>query len=336
MDLAKHLGHWKEQTPEQWLRAANRYLPPAVTAISVLAIAYQLAALTWVVAPGAAPLAVPAARAPAPAPGPSGPAAADLEAVAAMRLLFGEPAKETAPVAAPVTDAPDTTLSLDLKGILAFAENDPNGGKAIISANRGEDKKTPAAVYVIPAEGGEARKLSDQKESVESLVWSPDSTRLAFTARVRDDAYDEEVETLRLPKEVQGAAGAPRARNPVMAPPVAAPPPGNETLRNVISQNAGRLTDIIRIVPNLDQGKVTGFRVQPGRDRAAFDALGLMPNDVVTDINGVVLDDASKGLQAFEALGEATMANVTVLREGTPQALVIDTTQLQGIRENRQ
>src|SRR5881394_242678 len=315
MDLAKHLGHWKEQTPEQWLRAANRYLPPAVTAISVLAIAYQLAALTWVVAPGAAPLAVPAARAPAPAPGPSGSAAADLEAVAAMRLLFGEPAKETAPVAAPVTDAPDTTLSLDLNGILAFAENDPNGGKAIISANRGEDKTYNVGQTIDPASGTTLHSV--------------------FEDRVLLDRGDR-LETLRLPKEVQGAAGAPRARNPVMAPPVAAPPPGNETLRNVISQNAGRLTDIIRIVPNLDQGKVTGFRVQPGRDRAAFDALGLMPNDVVTDINGVVLDDASKGLQAFEALGEATMANVTVLREGTPQALVIDTTQLQGIRENRQ
>jgi len=232
-----------------------------------------------------------------------------------MRLLFGEPAKETAPVAAPVTDAPDTTLSLDLKGILAFAENDPNGGKAIISANRGEDKTYNVGQTIDPASGTTLHSV--------------------FEDRVLLDRGDR-LETLRLPKEVQGAAGAPRARNPVMAPPVAAPPPGNETLRNVISQNAGRLTDIIRIVPNVDQGKVTGFRVQPGRDRAAFDALGLMPNDIVTDINGVVLDDASKGLQAFEALGEATMANVTVLREGTPQALVIDTTQLQGIRENRQ
>jgi general secretion pathway protein C len=314
MDLAKHLGHWKEQTPEQWARAANRYLPPAVTAILVLAIAYQLAALTWVVAPGAAPLAAPAARAPAPAPGPSGPAGADVEALAPMRLLFGEPAKETAPVVEPVTDAPDTTLSLDLKGILAFSENDPNG-KAIISANRGEDKTYNIGQTIDAASG----------TTLHSVYWD----------RVLLDRGDR-LETLRLPKEVQGAAGASRTRNPVMAPPSPAPPPGTDTLRNVISQNAGRLTEIIRIAPNVEQGKVTGFRVQPGRDRATFDALGLMPGDVVTDINGVVLDDAGKGLQAFEALGEATMANVTVLREGTPQAIVIDTTQLQGIRENRQ
>jgi general secretion pathway protein C len=312
MDLAKHLGHWKEQSPEQWVRTANRYLPPGVTAILVLAIAYQLATLTWVLVPGAAPLAVPATRAPN-TPGTVEQSAKDYESLRTTHP-FGEAAKEPEPVVENVADAPDTTLSLDLKGILALGEGDPNG-KAIISANRGEDK-TYNVGQTIDAGSG---------TTLYSVYWD----------RVLLNRGDR-LETLRLPKEVLGANAAPRARSPVMAPPTAAPPSGNETLRNVISQNAGRLTDIIRLAPNVDQGKVTGFRVQPGRDRQTFDALGLMPGDVVTDINGVVLDDASKGLQAFEALGEATMANVTVLRDGTPQALVIDTTQLQGIRENRQ
>jgi general secretion pathway protein C len=282
-----------------------------VTAILVLAIAYQLATLTWVLVPGAAPLAVPATRVQDTKA--TEPPSADLEALAGKHL-FGEAAKEPEAVVENVVDAPDTTLSLDLKGILALAEGDPNG-KAIISANRGEDKTYNVGQTVDAGSG----------TTLHSVYWD----RVLLK---RDDRF----ETLRLPKEVLGAGAAPRARSPVMAPPTAAPPSGPETLRNVISQNAGRLTDIIRLAPNVDQGKVTGFRVQPGRDRQTFDALGLMPGDVVTDINGVVLDDASKGLQAFEALGEATMANVTVLRDGTPQALVIDTTQLQGIRENRQ
>ena len=309
MDLAKHLGHWKERSPEQWVRAVNRYLPPGVTAILVLAIAYQLSALTWLLAPGAAPLAAPATRSSGTIERP----AADYEALRTTHPM-GEAAKEPEPVVETVTDAPDTTLSLDLKGILALGEGDPNG-KAIISANRGEDK-TYNVGQTIDAGSG---------TTLYSVFWD----------RVLLNRGDR-LETLRLPKEVLGAAAAPRARGPVRAPPGAAAPSGNETLRNVISQNASRLTDIIRLAPNVDQGKVTGFRVQPGRDRQTFDALGLMPGDVVTDINGVVLDDPSKGLQAFEALGEATMANVTVLRDGAPQALVIDTTQLQSIRENRQ
>src|SRR5438034_165797 len=64
------------------------------------------------------------------------------------------------------------------------------------------DEKAPAQLYVLPADGGEARKLTDLKESVEDYGWSPDSKRLAFTARVRDEAYEEEDEKKRPPRRV--------------------------------------------------------------------------------------------------------------------------------------
>jgi general secretion pathway protein C len=86
----------------------------------------------------------------------------------------------------------------------------------------------------------------------------------------------------------------------------------------------------------VQEGKVVGFRVTPGKDRATFEALGLQPGDVVTDINGTVLNDPSQGLQVFESLGESTQANVTVLREGTPQVIVVDTTQLKKLQEKRE
>lgn len=76
----------------------------------------------------------------------------------------------------------------------------PDGKWLAFASSRGEDVKTPSNLYVIPAGGGEARKLTDQKESVESVAWSPDSTRIAFTARVRDEAYEEEDEKKRMPR----------------------------------------------------------------------------------------------------------------------------------------
>ena len=76
----------------------------------------------------------------------------------------------------------------------------PDGRWLAFASTRGEDTKAPAALYVLPAEGGEARKLTAQKENVESIVWSPDSTRIAFTARVRDDAYEEEDDRKREPR----------------------------------------------------------------------------------------------------------------------------------------
>jgi dipeptidyl aminopeptidase/acylaminoacyl peptidase len=75
----------------------------------------------------------------------------------------------------------------------------PDGRRLAFASSRG-DEKAPAAIYVIPAEGGEARKVTNEKESVEAIAWSPDSTRIAYSARVRDDAYEEEDERKRAPR----------------------------------------------------------------------------------------------------------------------------------------
>ena len=64
---------------------------------------------------------------------------------------------------------------------------------------RTADGKTKQ-LYVIPATGGEARRLTDLAEDVTEAVWSPDGTRLAFTARVRDPAYEEEDDKRRRPR----------------------------------------------------------------------------------------------------------------------------------------
>jgi len=76
----------------------------------------------------------------------------------------------------------------------------PDGRWLAFVSNRGEDEKAPANLWVIPSEGGEARRLTDLKESVESAEWSPDSTRIVFTARVRDEAYEEEDDRKRMPR----------------------------------------------------------------------------------------------------------------------------------------
>jgi len=73
----------------------------------------------------------------------------------------------------------------------------PDGSSLAFASNR--ESKTKQ-LYVMPADGGEARRLTDLDEDVAQPVWSPDGTRLAFTARVRDPAYDEEDEQRRRPR----------------------------------------------------------------------------------------------------------------------------------------
>jgi dipeptidyl aminopeptidase/acylaminoacyl peptidase len=63
-----------------------------------------------------------------------------------------------------------------------------------------EEEKAKAQLYVMPADGGDARKLTGGDESVEAIAWSPDSTRIAFVRRVRDAAYVEEDDRKRAPR----------------------------------------------------------------------------------------------------------------------------------------
>ena len=306
MDVAKRLAEWRDQPPEQWFSAANRYLPPGLTTVLVIAIAYQLATLTWALVPGSTPVSAPAPR---PVDAGAGAPASDYS-VLTNSHLFGEPPTQSQIVLAPVVDAPDTTLSLTLRGILS-TDSDPSGpnGSVIIEGNGAQSKTYFVGQGIDGADGA----------TLHSVYF--DRVLLNRSGRL---------ETLRLPKDLTASAGAPMA----MPPMPQAPQPG--TLREVISENATRFTDIMRPAPHVQEGQIVGFRVNPGRDRAAFEALGFQPGDVVTDINGTVLDDVSQGLQIFQSLGEATQANVTVLRDGVPQVLVIDTSQLQNLQENRE
>ena len=303
MDVATRLADWRDQPPEQWLATINRYLPPGVTAVLVIAIAYQLATLTWTLVPGSSPAVAPSA------PPPSGAVTEPSRDFGALTNshLFGEANEQTAPVVTAV-DAPETTLSLTLKGILS-REQDQNGG-AIISSNRGEDRAYRVGQSIEGADGATLHSV--------------------YTDRVLLNRSGR-LETLRLPKELTASVSG------VMQSPLpqASPLPSG-SLREVIGANASRLTDIVRLAPHVQEGQVVGFRVNPGRDSASFEALGLQAGDVVTDINGTVLDDPSQGLQVFQSLGETTQANVTVLRDGVPQVIVIDTSQLQSLEENRE
>src|SRR5688572_23633021 len=109
MEVAKRLADWRDQPPEQWFIAVNRYVPPVVTAVLVIGIAYQLATLTWVLAPGSTPT---IGAAPRPVNVGTAAAPSDYDALTNSHL-FGQAAEQQAKAPEPaVIDAPDTTLSL--------------------------------------------------------------------------------------------------------------------------------------------------------------------------------------------------------------------------------
>lgn len=78
-------------------------------------------------------------------------------------------------------------------------------GEHLAFLRPGEVNK-PAQVWVLPVRGGEARKLTDLPLGAGEPVWSPDSTRLAFSAPVNlgSDEYNEAVVVERLDYKADG------------------------------------------------------------------------------------------------------------------------------------
>jgi general secretion pathway protein C len=306
MDLASQLAHWNDRTAQQWARTANRILPPGLTFVLVIVLAQQLATLTWTVVPG-----TPATFAPAM---PDGSLTArdrsnDFTSLLESHL-FEAPAAPVAPVVPTVVDAPDTTLSLRLSGTRTVSEGEL-ADEAIID-NGGQQRTYRIGQVIDGAEGTTLHAVY------------PDRVILNRGGRL---------ETLRWTEDLSSGPAARAPPRPIGTPSASVEPTGS--LRQVIGENATRLTDVVRPTPHLQDGRVIGFRVTPGRDRAAFEALGLRAGDVVTDINGTVLDEPSRDSQVFESLGESTQANVTVLRDGVPQVIIIDTSQLRDL-QNRE
>jgi general secretion pathway protein C len=304
MDVATHILQWKERPPEEWVRAANGYLPQIVSALLILALAHRLAAITWFVIPGTPPDAPRPAISFPTSPAPSNAPEMNFRKISESHL-FDQAVEVVAPVVSNVVDAPDTNLNLELRGVVS------GRGVAIIASGNGQEKK-----YIV----------EDTIEGSGNTV-----LHAVYENRVILNRSGN-LETLRLPQEVSANAVTVTTRAETPAPRAAA----STSLQDIITSNASRITDILRVAPHIDQGQMVGFRINPGQARDQFDALGLFPGDVVTEINGTAMTDPSRGLQVFEALGEATVASVTVLRNGQPEVLAIDTSQLEGLAEDRQ
>ena len=301
MDVAKHLAQWQEQPREQWFRAANRYLPPGVTTVLVIAIAYQLAALTWALAPGGVPIAeLSAGRATSTRPVTAPPAS--YEALVTTPL-FGEALNASVQPALPLVDAPGHDAEPRAHGNVVGRPRWPSDH--LHQSRRAEDLSRRSSHRQCERCDAVCRLL--RPRVVESRRSARDSAAGAHR-RHRGAAVEH-----------AGRAFGRRAGERRFA-----------SYGNRSKSTAAHRRRAVRAAHPRGQGR--RLPGEPGRDRESFVALGFMPGDIVTEVNGIVLDGARSGSQVFEALAEATTANVTVLREGAATVLVIDTSQLQNLR----
>ena len=289
--------------PDRAIAAINQALPRWVALALVVAIAWQIARLVWLLIPGSdvgEPIIAPPAQISRAAT--SGASSVDVQRIADTHL-FGEADREEV-IIEPQEDhenLAETRLNLSLKGTIASGNQDT--AIAIIADARNDEK-----IYMI-------------RDTV-----APGATLHAVYADRVVLNRGGTLEVLRLPKEFpQGSAPVRRSATTVSRTTTASP----QSIQNVVTQNVTKLADVIRPTPYYVSGQMQGYRVYPGRDRKQFAALGLRPGDLIKDIDGAALTNPQQATQIFQDLGDKEQVSVTVERNGQPEVLVLKTSQLE-------
>ena len=138
-----------------------------------------------------------------------------------------------------------------------------------------------------------------------------------------------QLEVLRLPREGQGgsrtsAPGSPPAPQPEV-------PAGQPNVQELVAQNAPGFLQVVRPQPFMPNGQLKGYRIYPGPNRQQFAALGLRAGDLVTEINGIAMNNPAQGMEVFRSLGDAPQVTLTVERDGQPQVLSLNMNQINAV-----
>lgn len=257
-----------------WLLWPADLPPPAVTPIPVNA------------APGARGASAPTA-------------AVDVDTLVGWHLFGEAGAVKAAPSSAIETQAQDTSLNLQLVGLVQ--SSDDRLARAILLMDGRQQQfaigeQLPASGKVVLSKVLGDRAIIDNNGRYETL-W----------------LYDQEALN-RLGSALQEAGTVPPTVAPNKSTAVDLRVDQGVTqaasgYREQLYQNPSSLADLIQVSVQQD-----GFRIRPGRDPQAFAAFGLLPDDIVTAVNGTSLNNPEAALNLYNQMRTATDATLTIRR----------------------
>jgi len=271
------------------LQAANKKLATIISLILIVACAYLLATITWMIFAAEEVDGLPAVQV-------SRPAAVDQSQQNNFRnlsaaSLFGVINK---PVTQQASEAPETKLNLTLRGVLAAVP--ASMALAIISQGRSGNEET----YAI------GDKLSG---GVEIKEIHPGYVVLERSGRL---------ETLRLPKdsgEIGLVSSAPNSNSRRLRN-ADSPGAALNSIRSSIMKNPTSFGEYALPVLVKENGKQIGYRLKPQKKGELLAELGIQSTDVITQINGVKLDKPENGINALRKLSTANNLDIVVRRNG--------------------
>ncbi len=204
-----------------------------------------------------------------------------------------------------------TKLNLKLHGIVAYKSKN---GLALISKDNGSQKvfgkgeKIQEGVTITNILPGKV--ILDNNGQVEELVLP--KKEISKNSKAKRGALTQH----NLPGSQPSKKSA---RTSMLGQKQSSVNLGN--FRQKVVKNPAILMQVARPTPTIVDGKFIGFRVQPGTDRKMFRKLGFQTNDIIIEVNGIILDDASKGAMVYEELKQAAEVSITVQR-GAEQVII--------------
>ncbi|MCF6190915.1 MAG: type II secretion system protein GspC [Cocleimonas sp.] len=239
----------------------------------------------------------------------------------ANQHLFGiVELKKAAPVAkvAKPNEAPKvapTKLNLKLHGIVAYRAS--KGGFALISSGSGSQKVygkgdelekgvTVSEIFsdkvVLNNHGKSEDLLLPINKASRSSVRGGNSNHMPNQPNNESPPPDMD-EDIPQPGVNMSESSAPNPDSPDLS-----------SFREEMRADPSKLMRVARGSPAIVDGQFVGFRIQPGSRRKLFRKLGFRPNDIITEVNGIVIDDMSKGAMVIGELSQASSLSVKVKR----------------------
>ncbi len=279
--------------------SAMSWLTTLVNFVLILLAAFAAAQLTWRFIPDSeASIVVPQDAATNRGNTPVTQTGVDINRLVSQHL-FGKANAKRTPVVKKAAPIVETRLPLTLRGVIA--SDRPDTARAIISApNAGE----------LPYAVGATLPGNAKLEEIH-----PDKIILSRGGQL---------ENLLLPKEQDGvslqSAPMPQRRGNSNEDVVTGIIETPDDFRDALLDDPESLTGLVNTVPETNaQGRLIGFKLQPGRDAGFLQRFGLQSGDVLTSVNGIKLDSPVRALEVIRELGEAGQVNIEVLRNNIPQ-----------------
>jgi type II secretory pathway component GspD/PulD (secretin) len=91
------------------------------------------------------------------------------------------------------------------------------------------------------------------------------------------------------------------------------PPPGDDV--DDLTRNCTNLSSQARILPEYADGEMVGLQINAIRPGSLFEAIGIQNGDVITQLNGISIDDPENSAKILAEFSEAESFSVVLTRK---------------------